>query len=127
MSARSATHRVHRGPQELNQSFHGRAAEENHFGSKFFERNEPMKSARIKICCCWLLFSMLTSSGQSQKASGQDVPESPSDFVRKFYAWYVPRTLSDNSIPAFEFTLKNKKAIFTPILDRKSTRLNSSH
>ena len=77
-----------------------------------------MKSARIKICCCWLLFSMLTSSGQAQKASGQDVPESPSDFVRKFYAWYVPRTLSDNSIPAFEFTLKNKKAIFTPILFR---------
>ena len=77
-----------------------------------------MKRARVTLCCCWLLLVTLLFSGQAQKTGSQDVPESPSDFVRKFYAWYVPRTLSENSIPAYEFTLKYKKAVFTPLLFR---------
>lgn len=87
---------------------------EGHGG--FSQQDEPMKIARITICCCWLLFSMLTGSGQAQKGDGQGAPESPSDFVRHFYAWYVPRTLSQHSVPAYEFTLRTKKGLFTPSL-----------
>jgi hypothetical protein len=59
---------------------------------------------------------MLTCFAQAQKPGIQNAPESPDHFVGQFYAWYVPRTLSGNSIPAYEFTLKNKKAVFTPSL-----------
>ncbi len=59
---------------------------------------------------------MLICSAQAQKPGIQNAPESPDHFVGQFYAWYAPRTLSDNSIPAYEFTLKNKKNLFTPVL-----------
>jgi hypothetical protein len=59
---------------------------------------------------------MLASSAPAQKPGVQHVSESPGHFVGQFYAWYVPRTLSDKSIPAYEFTLKNKKNLFTPVL-----------
>jgi hypothetical protein len=53
---------------------------------------------------------------QALKTDSPSVPASPVDFVRQFYAWYVPRTQSENSIPAYEFALQHKKAVFTPIL-----------
>ncbi len=49
-------------------------------------------------------------------AGSSSVAESPADFVKRFYAWYVPQTLSNNSVPAYEFTLTHKKDVFTPVL-----------
>ncbi len=59
---------------------------------------------------------MLRCSGQAQKPGAQNVTDSPDHFVGQFYAWYVPRTLSGNFVPAYEFTLNHKQTVFTPLL-----------
>ncbi len=75
-----------------------------------------MVRALIYSCCLLLATPPLLAHAQKTKIGSQDVAESPSDFVKQFYAWYVPRLLTDNSIPAYELALKHKKDIFTPIL-----------
>ncbi len=76
-----------------------------------------MKIARTVGRFSVLLLSLLACFVQAQKTDNPVLPKSPAAFVRQFYAWYVPRTLSsNNSVPAYEFTLKNKEAIFTPVL-----------
>jgi hypothetical protein len=77
-----------------------------------------MGLAKVASCWCWLLLLILLCSLQAQKTGNREGPETPGGFVQEFYAWYVPRTLSDNPVPAYEFTLKHRSSAFTPGLFR---------
>lgn len=37
-------------------------------------------------------------------------------FVQEFYDWYVPKTLNDNSSPAWNFAINIKRSVFSPQL-----------
>ena len=73
-----------------------------------------MKISRITVCCVMVCLALSTGLRGQTTASGER--ESLYAFVQGFYAWYVPKALSDSSVPASEIALKERSSVFGPQL-----------
>jgi hypothetical protein len=67
-----------------------------------------MKLGRVVIY--YLLLLVLNAS--SVQANDSSLAASSREFVQKFYDWYVPKALAENTVPAFQFAIDDMSAAF---------------
>ena len=72
-----------------------------------------MRISGLAIFC--LMISLALSIILRGHASGYE-RESINSFVQSFYDWYVPKALSDSSVPTPDLALKQRSSVFGPHL-----------
>lgn len=73
-----------------------------------------MRISRIAVCCVMVCLALPTVFRGQTTTSGER--ESLHAFVQGFYDWYVPKALSDSSVPPSEIALKERSSVFGPQL-----------
>jgi hypothetical protein len=74
-----------------------------------------MKIAVMQAFCALVLL-MMACSLTAQMNGPHHVGNSPRTFVEKFYTWYVPRALSDDTTAGWNKTLKSIRSDMSPQL-----------
>jgi hypothetical protein len=70
------------------------------------------------IVACGLLFAASLCLPQAHGTNNRKTSEAVGGFVQGFYDWYVPVALRDNPVPASDIALKQRPAVFSPVLFR---------
>ena len=72
-----------------------------------------MRVSRLVVF--YLMISVALPSLLRAQTTG-DKRESINSFVHSFYDWYIPKALSDSSVPTPELALEKRSSIFGPHL-----------
>jgi hypothetical protein len=75
-------------------------------------------SSSFKQMCSLLVFLAASCVAGAQLIGAHATPGSPAEFARRFYDWYTPVALRENSEPSWNIALNLKRSIFSAELAR---------